>query len=111
MNITTNKVPRPVLYWHELTDKERQEFDYLKTETAQEDGRFFRYKGAVYDLGEFVRIVERRAESTNYGFSHPVDSDSPLLAWHGIQTDSFYSAIVVHYVDNAEYVIVGRATT
>ena len=93
-----------------MTDKERSELDYLAAESAQDDGRFFRYKGAVYDLGEFVRI-EKRSNLCG-GFTHTVDDGSPLLAWHGIQTDSYFSGVLVRYTDNThEAVIVGRVTS
>jgi hypothetical protein len=89
--ITTNNVPRDVIDAWELSTKERAEFEYLDWKAIEEghdSASFFRYKGQVYDLGEFTW--------------HP---DS---IWDGIQHDSHFSGIVVRYVDDYERVIVGR---
>lgn len=103
MNITTNNVPRPVIEGWELTDKERQEFDYLDwsaIDQGEDSASFLRYRGRLYDLHEFDRV------SGGY-------FDGVLEGWDGILTDSFFSAVVVRYVlDNPdysdhEYVVVG----
>lgn len=89
--IKTNNVPRDVVDAYELTADERKEFDYIDwaaVERGEESASFFRFKGEVYDLGEF--------EVTT------------LEGWDGMQTDSFFSATVVRFVDNFERVIVGR---
>lgn len=90
--IKTNWQPRNVIYWHELTDKEKEEFNYLDSEDEQESAAFFRYKGWTYDLGEFMRIGPTR-----------------LTGWEkfdGYLSDSFFSGILVRYVDHhAEQVI------
>lgn len=104
MRIKTNGQSRPVLRWHDLTKKERADFDYFETDTAKEDGRFFRYKGAAYDLGEFVRIVP--AGGNGGSFAH-YDHDGALAGWDGIATDSYFSGIVVRYTDGFESVVVG----
>jgi hypothetical protein len=97
VKVITNNTPRDVLYWYELTEKERQEFDYLDTEARQEEAQFFRYRGNVYDLGEFMRVPSGPA----------AQSFNELSAWHGYASDSFYSGVVVKYVDEFERVIVG----
>ena len=107
MNIKTNNVPRDIIYGFELSQNERKEFDYYSDEEIQES-TFFRYRGEIYDIGEFTCIAPR---SRAYGFVHGVDSDSPLLKWDGIMTDSYFSGIVIKHVDNFERVIVGLATT
>ena len=38
----------PLIYFGELSDKERTDFDY----TNEDDFTGFRYKGQVYDLGD-----------------------------------------------------------
>ena len=86
MTIKTNNVPRDVLSWYELTDAERAEFDYLDSDTAQSDASFFRYRGNIYDLGEFMI--------------------SPLKGWDGYHSDSYFSGILVRYVEDCERVIV-----
>ena len=86
MTIKTNNVPRDVVYWYELTDAERAEFDYLDSDDAQCSASFFRYRGNVYDLGEFMV--------------------SPIKGWDGIRNDSYFSGILVRYVEDCERVIV-----
>lgn len=89
--VITNNRPRHVLYWHELTEKERREFDYLN---AADDDRigasFARYRGAVYDLGEFQRAPD------------------DLAPWHGYAQDTYFSATLYRIVDDGESVIMGR---
>lgn len=93
MKIITNNVPRTLIFGFDLTAKERKEFDYL-TDDEINDQSFFRYKGAVYHLGDIQR-VERLPE------------DSPLNRWHGFAGDSFFSGIVIRLV-NDDQIIIGR---
>ena len=97
LTIRTNNVPRPIINAWELTPEERKEFDYLDWE-AIEDGRdsasFFRYRGELYDLSEFVRIVPQGGDGGP--FAH-YDHTGELSGWDGIRTDSFFSGIVVRY--------------
>lgn len=88
MQIITNNQPRPIISWYELTEKEKQAFDYL-TEEDVSYSSFFRYKGWVYYLSDFMR------SGTPHG-------------WHGSYGQSFFDAILVKLVDN-ETVIVGHA--
>ena len=80
----TNNRPRPILSARDLTETERKEFDYI----ADGEGSFFRYKGRVYDLGEFTRTL--------------------IDGWDGISADTMFSATLVKFVDD-ETVIVARA--
>ena len=66
--------------------------------------RFFKYRGWWYDVSEFVRIEFERTNS----FTTVVDKDSPLARWDGVQSDSYFSGIVVKYTDDFEAVKVGR---
>jgi len=97
MTIKTNNVPRDVLFWYELTDAERAEFDYLDSEVAQSDASFFRYRGVVYDLGEFSRIDKTVAP-------HP--QRQGWEAWDGYMSDSFFSGILIRYVEDCDRVII-----
>jgi hypothetical protein len=87
---TTNHVPRDLIDASQLTDAERDQFDYLNWR-AIDDGRdsatFFRYRGDLYDLGTFTRTGD------------------PY--WHGACPDSMSTATVVHLTDDGERVIVG----
>lgn len=94
--IRTNNVPRDLIDAWELSPKERTKFDYLGWQ-ALEDGHdsatFFRYKGALYDLGEFQRVP----------FSY-----SPFASWDGYMSDSYFSGLVVRFVDDMDRCVVGR---
>lgn len=93
MKITTNNQPRPVIYGFELSDKEKQEFEYIDdVDSAQ----FFRYKGAVYDLNEFQRVTDTMENC--HGFN----------GWQGFLSDSYFSGIVLKYTEDYESVIIGR---
>lgn len=91
VTIVTNNQPRAVLYWHELTPRERSEFDYLENDDAQSAASFARYRGAVYDLGEFMRI-----------------DGGPLAAWLGYAGDTFFSGVVVRLDSSGDSVTFGR---
>lgn len=77
-----------IIYWHELTGKEKQEFDYLTEENASYSS-FFRYKGWVYTLSDFIR-------------------EGTPNEWDGVSAQSAWDAVLVKIVDY-ETVIVGRA--
>jgi|JI9StandDraft_2_1071091.scaffolds.fasta_scaffold33484_3 hypothetical protein len=110
--ITTNNVPRDLLNGWDLTEQERADLDYIApvddlekwSECSQ---RFFRYRGQIYDVNEFVAIVPKGGKSSG-SFAHYDHSDS-FAGWDGIQTDSFFSGIVIRYCDNYERVVVGLA--
>ena len=93
MNVITNNRPRMLLTWAELPEGiGESEFDYVEDRHAP---RFFNYRGVWYDIFEFDYI-----------------SDQPCYApfrgkWDGVQTDSFFSGIVLRWFDD-EFVIVGR---
>lgn len=93
MKITTNHIPRDVIYGFELTEEQKAEFDYLD---SIEDASFFAYRGNIYDLGEFMRIDAKREPCLTH-----------LAGWDGYSSDTFFSGIVVRYVDYYERVIVG----
>ncbi|HEY2530254.1 MAG TPA: hypothetical protein VGJ20_20350 [Xanthobacteraceae bacterium] len=95
LTIKTNNVPRNLLRWYELTDKERAEFDYLDTEDKQMECEFVRYRAWVYDLGDVERIDD-------YARHEP-----KFRKWHGIVSDSFFSGVVFRYTADFEQVICG----
>ena len=83
LKVITNNQPRLLIYGYELTETEKAEFDYIDPEEL-ETHDFFRYKGQVYDPGEF---------QTTRG----LPEDNPIRAWDGYQNDSFFSGIVIKY--------------
>ena len=87
MKIKTNNQPRDILAWYDLTPEEQKEFDYLK----DGEGSFFRYKGWVYDLEEFMRV----------------DHTAIHGDWHGYASDSYFSGMLVRYTSDCDQVIVG----
>ena len=93
MKVISNHQPRSVLYWWDLSEKERSEFDYLETELQREFARFVRYKGEVISLEEFTLI----------GNAYP-----ELSGWQAIRTDSYFSGIVAKYLDSdGDQIILG----
>lgn len=86
MRITTNNVPRQLIYGYELSETEKKEFDYL-TDEELESHSFVRYLGEVYDPGEFMRYEE--------------------AGWDGCLGETFFSGILIKFVNDDE-VIMGR---
>lgn len=98
VTVTTNNVPRDIIDAYQLTPAERVEFDYLDwpaIDAGNDSASFFRYRGTLYDLGEFSRW------STT--------PHSALRNWDGYFGESFFSAIVVRYVNDNEQLVVGLA--
>lgn len=81
----------PMVDAYELTEDERKEFDYLNW-PAIDDGldsaSFFRYRGTVYDLGEFL-------------------VNSAPEGWQAARADSYFSAIVIRVSDDGEEITAG----
>lgn len=105
MKIKTNNVPRSILYGYELTEKEKAEFDYLDD---VDNAQFFRFKGLLYDIGEFSRIISQGSKRC-----HPTESDNPDFAgWNGYLPDSFFSGVLIKWADpDYETLIVGVYTS
>lgn len=93
ISIVTNGKPRGLICLADLSEKERADFGYIGEDDSYSP-RLFRYKGEVYDTCEFMR-----ADRDMFG---------GLRAWHGYQSDSYFSGVVVRYCDDYEQVIVGR---
>ena len=81
LRIVTNNQPRHGIDWDELTDAEKGDFDY-RSDVYDYD--LVRYRGHVYDLGEFMRCP----------------SDGPMSFWTGYASDSFFSGVLVKYADD-----------
>ena len=87
MKIITNNQPRLLLYGYELTEKQRQDFDYLED---IDGNNFVKYKGNIYDVSEFMS-------------THNMDS---LKGWDGYSSDSFFSGVLIKIIDS-DTVIMG----
>lgn len=97
LTIKTNHHWRAPVYGYELTAAERADFDYIDFDS--DDGAchdFMRYRGCTYDLSEFMRIPQ--------SFEHEW---SKMMTWHGYQSDSFFSGIVIRWSDDFEEIQVG----
>lgn len=88
MKITTNNQPRELVTWHDLSVAQREDFDYI-AEDDRYSPRLFIYKGYPHDTNEFIR------------------SNGELASWDGMQSDTFFSGVLVRYVDDFERVVVG----
>ena len=96
VRIRTNNVPRDIINAWELTPAERAEFDYLDWEAIDNgnDSRdFFRYRGQLYDLSEFSRIIPPGSERR-----HPMECDSRyFIGWDGYLSDSYFSGLLIRW--------------
>ena len=95
LTVRTNNVPRDYIYGIEFDGKERQkmldQFDYL-TEEEFNGHSFVNYKGYWYDTGEFLRIP---------------DNEGELGKWQGYSSDSYFSGVVIRYVEDDERIVMG----
>jgi hypothetical protein len=93
--ITTNFVPRDLISAFELNGaqytKLRKEFDYMN-DADFDSAMFFKYRGQVYALAEFLRT----------------EGDLLAQGWQGICNQTYFSGLVVKIVQSCESVVVGR---
>lgn len=83
MKIITNNVPRNMIYGYELTDKQKQDFDYIEDINSHD---FVKYKGMVFDVSEFMR--------------------TDLDGWDGVSGQSYFHGYLIKIVDS-DAVIMG----
>lgn len=101
MKITTNHQCRPTLMWYDLTTKEKKEFDYIEEED-QSSMLFVRYKGWVYDVGDFMRVPAEDGTANDYNH---------MGGWDGYQSDSAFSGVLIRWTDSCgDYVVMGTYT-
>ena len=98
LTVITNHVPRDVIDGWELDASEREEFDYIDwqaVDRGEDSASFVRYRGELYDLGDFTTLA---------------DGASGLPSeWHGVTADTFFSGTLVRFADdNCETVVMGR---
>ena len=101
ITVRTNFHSRPIIDAWELSADERKDFDYLNwqaIENGNDSASFFRYRGTLYDFGEFSR---------DFGITKGSGLPESLSKWDDYVSESAFSAIVVRYVDDYESVIVG----
>lgn len=95
VHVTTNHVPRELVYGFQLTPEERREFDYIEDIDTH---AFVRYRGEVYDPAEFMPVP---------GGTCAPDGIEQLETWDGYQPDSYFSGLVLRYSEDCEQVVVG----
>lgn len=89
--VKTNLLPRDTFPGDELTEQEKKEYDFLGDEL---DGHaFFRFKGQVYGLCDFVRTEEGGPLRT--------------AGWSGIAAQSAFHGVVIS-LDRIQRVVVGQ---
>jgi hypothetical protein len=103
MHIHTNRQPRPLLSFCELTLKEQSNFDYIEDPATDGMNRFVRYRGWVYDTQDMLSVRHEHL-NTDSDFIHP------LTEWDGYDSDTAFSGILLKYTDNYERVIMARYT-
>jgi len=105
ITVRTNYHWRDPLYGYELTAAERDEFAYLEDSDESDTGEFgshefFRYRGCVYDAQEFF-VVPAKPE----GWS--LELGDEFYTWHGYQSDSYFSGIVIRWSEDFEQYQIG----
>lgn len=98
MKIITNNQYRHILYFCELEQDEQDEFK--DSYDTVEESTFFRYRGRVYDLNDFLRVNNAL---NGKGVNHE------MYGWDGYHNESFFSSVLVKYDDSFESVKVGLA--
>ena len=95
MKIITNNHFKEILSFFDLTNKEQNELK--DSYDTIEESSFFRYRGQVYDLNEFMRV--------QYGTAF----NKVINDWDGYHNDSFFSSVLVKYSECNDAVKVGLA--
>ena len=95
VHVTTDNIPRELVYGFQLSPEERSEFDYIEDIDTH---TFVRYRGEVYDPSEFMPVPRNTCAP---------DGIDKLQDWHGYQPDSHFSGLVLRYTEDCEQVIVG----
>lgn len=91
LEIITNNRPRDIIDGWELSDSELEKFDYLEN---PRDNSFFRYRGQLHDIGEFMRV--------------PKDSPLATAGFNGYSCDTYFSGIAIKLSPDGESVTVAR---
>ena len=105
LKIRTNGHYRPVLCWENLTEKERAEFD----KEVFYNSSFFRYRGWVYTLDDFMR-VEANSPVVEVKHRSLKGLTFIIYEWDGVHADGFFSGVLVKYSSCGDAVKVGRYT-
>ena len=66
----------------------RQQFDYLNDEEFENED-FITYKGYTYAMCDFMRNNQT--------------PDSEMYGWDGVHADSYFSGVLLKYVEDSDY--------
>jgi hypothetical protein len=99
ITVVTNNVPRDLICFHDLRAEVQKDFDYVARREERSDLRFFAYKGAWYDSHEFMRCNDTTLAETHR---------ESFKEWDGYQSDTYFSGVLIKFVDDNERVIVAR---
>jgi len=99
IEIITNGHSRDLLHYWELTDKEREWFDF----DGAEDAEYFYYRGECYCMADFVWV-----DHPFWSVGRPKEFDG----WDGYHSEGFCGGLLVKYPrddwgEDTERVIVG----
>jgi hypothetical protein len=91
MSIKTSNQPRELLYFSDFSEKDqariRQDYDWMDTQDIEFNHGFFRYRGNIYHLQDFVRY------SGDY--------------WDGRLGLNYFAAVLIKLTSDCDHVIVG----
>ena len=90
LTVVSNGHYREILGWHDLTLAEQSDNDW----DTEQEGSYFKYRGHMYSLDEFMRISE----------GSPFDRG----AWDGYSSDSYFSGVLIQMSNCGDGVKVGR---
>lgn len=88
LTIKTNNHWCPIIYGYELTGKEREDFNYIDD---LDNAQFFRYKGMVYSLEEFI-----------------ICESEELKEWDGVCGETYFYGVLIKLSKSGDYVKVAR---
>lgn len=123
ITITTNGIARELLNFWDLRAKEQAALLSEHGMTAEELSKmaesdeyhevnlswYFRYKGEVFNISDFIRISPPSANDPNpWVFRVAEDHPWVLGGWTGAHQDGSY--LLVKYKDDGESVVVGKAS-
>jgi hypothetical protein len=97
IEVRSNYQARNLVCFYDLSQKWQKEFDYIE-EDQKYDARFFEYRGWVFDSHEFMRIESEKMPAP-YRISN---------YWHGYQSGTYWSGIVIRHCSDYESIIVGQ---
>lgn len=89
MKVITNGHRRELLTWHEIPADVRADFDYIDGDGRYEP-RFLRYRGEWYDTADMMM--------------------SNVAGWDAATYDTFYSGVLVKFLEGYDYGFVVAAT-